>query len=82
MRPLFVVASPPGGAYFANLLKVFKHVGIENLFAESLDVALGMGVWVPFAGLNVARLHAVSLSPIKQFLADELRSIVYLHNLS
>lgn len=77
MRSFLVVDPEPGVAYVAHLLEILEHVGVEHLLAETAVEAFDVGVLVGFPGLNGTRFDAVSLTPVEQFLGNQLGAVIH-----
>jgi hypothetical protein len=60
--PFFVVHPKPLSAELANLLEIFKYVGVKHFFTEGSVVALDERVLIRLAGLNVTRLNAAPVA--------------------
>jgi hypothetical protein len=73
---LLVVIDHPPMRCFAYVFEAGEEVLIEDFFAEGSIESLDVRVLVRLAWLDVSQGHAVSLEPLNEALAQELRAVV------
>jgi hypothetical protein len=76
MRTVMVVAMLPVSGHAADLVEAGEDVAVEHLGSQGPIESFDVGVLGGFAGLDVDKLDAVSLCPLLEQLADQLRPVV------
>jgi hypothetical protein len=74
--PLLVVLDHPPPGRFPDVVEAQEQVLVEDLLAEGPVEALGLGVLVRLAGLDVPDRKAMVLGPADELLAEELGPVV------
>ncbi len=70
MGSLFVVSD------LAHLVKILEEVTVQDLFAVGSVEPFDVSILVRLAGLDIADLDVVVITPVDEDLASKLRSII------
>jgi hypothetical protein len=76
VRPIVVVGSQPLVRDRLDLGQGREDVGVEHLLAVRAVEAFDEGVLIGLAGLDVAELDRVLLTPVREDLRGELGTVV------